>query len=181
MRADTWVPPLLLGEAFKLKSFFGFVCRSVSFLLTALGPDVHPGFLDVGNEYSALSMQIIYKGVRPSMGSRDFFLRTTRDRLGIPGESTGSQCDVVRSRLITEVRVSSHLGNRAETRGFYGADFFRSSDTSTESVVFSRATHVRENHCEWHDAVKSDLFSRLLRRFRPENDKLVKKWAGSSE
>ena len=80
----------------KMVSCFVFVSRSVSFLLTALGPDVHPGFLDVGNEYSALSMQIIYKGVRPSMGSRDFFLRTTRDSLGSLHEAMGRRGEVVR-------------------------------------------------------------------------------------
>ena len=29
----------------------------------------------------------------------------------------------------------------AETRGFYGAGFFRGSESSAEPVVFSRATH----------------------------------------
>ncbi|QDV49055.1 hypothetical protein Enr17x_10700 [Gimesia fumaroli] len=48
----------------------------------------------------------------------------------------------LRCRLIIEVRVSSVLGNRAETSGFYSADILSGFETSPEPVVLTRARDV---------------------------------------
>ncbi len=114
--------------------------------------------------------QIICKGVGPSMGSRLFFLRTTRDRSGSYCESKRRRCEVLRCRLITEVRASSVFANLAETSRFYSADFLRGSRTSAEPVVFSRVTQVTGNYLKCHDSVKTDFFSRELRYFSSEDD-----------
>jgi len=57
-------------------------------------------------------------------------------------EVEGNQDEVVRCHLITEVQVSSVLGNRAETSGFYGAGMLSGSAESVEPVVFSHATQA---------------------------------------
>ncbi|QDT43574.1 hypothetical protein Pan241w_36760 [Gimesia alba] len=45
----------------------------------------------------------------------------------------------------------------AETRGFYGAEFFSAFGSSPEPVVFSRATHNRDD-LDVHDGVKRIFF-----------------------
>ena len=122
-----------------------------------------------------LNLQIIAKGVGPSRGSRCSFSRTTYDALGSHCESKGKRSETLRCRLITEVRLSRGLQNLAETSGLYSADFFRSSETSAEPVVFSRATQVTANHSEWRDAVKSDFFSGKLPDLSSEDSEPVRK------
>lgn len=51
------------------------------------------------------------------------------------------------------------LWNVAETSRFDGATIFRSSGSSTESVLFSRATHMRNHHFNRRDGVKSNMSS----------------------
>ena len=48
------------------------------------------------DKYTSLVLQIIVNGVSPSMGSREFFLRTTRDSLGSLDEAMGRRGDVMR-------------------------------------------------------------------------------------
>ncbi len=115
-------------------------------------------------------MQIFDKCVGASMGSRLFFLRTTRDRSGSYCESKRRRCEVLRCRLITEVRASSVFANLAETSRFYSADFLRGSRTSAEPVVFSRVTQVTGNYLKCHDTVKTDIFSRWLREFSSDDE-----------
>ena len=85
---------------------------------------------------------IIVTAVGESRGSRFYCLRTTCDRLGCLYEEVGTRCDVLRCRSITEVCASSDLEKRAETSGFYGADFFSDLRTSTEPVVLARVRDV---------------------------------------
>ena len=87
-------------------------------------------------------MLIIFRGVGASRGSRIFFLRTSCDPLGTLNEATGKRFEVLRYRLINEVRGSSAWENRAETSGFYGADFHSRTGISTEPVVPTRAPDV---------------------------------------
>ena len=62
-------------------------------------------------------------------------------------EADRSHYEALRCRSITEVRVSSVWGNRAETSGFYGADFISGFETSAEpECSLARATlstHVK--------------------------------------
>ncbi|QDV48989.1 hypothetical protein Enr17x_10040 [Gimesia fumaroli] len=97
--------------------------------------------------------KIIVNGVGESRGVRIY-------SLGSFYEAPGLRSETLRCRLITEVRVSSGLGNRAETSGFYGAGFFSDSDISAEPVVFSRATLTTLHHSKRREAVKMNLFSR---------------------
>ncbi len=77
--------------------------------------------------------------------------------------SGGDECrgrgEVRRSGSITEVHVSSVLANLAETRAFYSADIRSTSRSSTESVMLTRATHMRGDHGEPRVGVKRNLFS----------------------
>ncbi|QDT40866.1 hypothetical protein Pan241w_09250 [Gimesia alba] len=104
--------------------------------------------------------KIIVNGVGESRGVRIFSLGSSCDLLGSFYEALGLRSEGLRCRLITEVRVSSGLENRAKTSGFYGAGFFSDSDTSAEPVVFSRATLTTLHHFRGREAVKMNLFSR---------------------
>ncbi len=112
------------------------------------------------NKNTTLVMQIICNGVGVSIGSGKLFLRMTRDALATPDEAAGRRSEVVRCRLISEVRVSSVLDNRSGTSGFYSVDIFRSPGRSAEPVVFSRATLTPDHHSDGRDAVKSKIDSR---------------------
>lgn len=74
------------------------------------------------------------------MGNGKLLLRTTHDRLRSLHQVTGTRREALRCRLIIEVQVSRGLENRAETRAFHSADFFRNSNVSAEPEVSSRAT-----------------------------------------
>lgn len=100
------------------------------------------GFICGGNQDSISVMEIIVNGVGESMRSRLLFLRTTLERLRSLYEVTGRWCEVLRCRLISEVRVSRGWEQRAETSRFYGADVLSGSGTSTEPAVLTRAPDV---------------------------------------
>tara|TARA_R110002095_G_scaffold78106_3_gene67234 strand:- start:50755 stop:51042 length:288 start_codon:yes stop_codon:yes gene_type:complete len=93
------------------------------------------------------------------MGTGINVLRTTSDILGRLDEVERSWREVLRCRLITEVRASTGLENLAETSRFYSADIFRSSEASAEPVVFSRATQVRAHFFKRQEGVKTKMIS----------------------
>gem|GEM_PF-2080110 len=68
------------------------------------------------------------------------------------------QSNVSRSASITEVQVSIVLRNRSETSHFDSAPFEPLQIDSTESVLHSRATQIRD-HVERRVRVKGTLIS----------------------
>lgn len=90
-----------------------------------------------------------------------FKWRRSVDMLRSCDDESRSWGDVLRSESITEVQVRSLLENLAETSGFYSAGFCSSSCSSTETVIFTRATHQGDDGGEWPVGVKSDFFSRV--------------------
>ncbi|QDV48213.1 hypothetical protein Enr17x_02240 [Gimesia fumaroli] len=107
--------------------------------------------------------RIIVNGVGASMGKRFFFLQSTCDRLGSLYEAPGMRNEALRCRLISEVHRSSGLKNRAETSGFYGADFLSGTGISTESVVLTRArdfisaSSCRGSRCDPDQFIQGEL------------------------
>ncbi len=136
-RADTWVPPLHFVDEF----MFWF-CESICwFPARCARPECAFGPTWVWKKKIMLLMQIIVNGVRESIGSCLFCLRSTCDPPGSLNEVTGGLREALRSRLKNEGQVCRGLENLAETNGFYGADFRSGSGTSAEPVVFA---HARE-------------------------------------
>lgn len=86
---------------------------------------------------------IFTNGVGRSRGSGKFTLRKGVDLSRSEGEEGGIRGEVWRYGSITEVRASTGLENRAETRGFVGADWELLLHVSVPNMVSTRATHNR--------------------------------------
>ena len=117
-------------------------CKSIlHFPARCVRPGCAVELVRTWDNISMFVKKIIVNGVERSRGIRKLCLRTTCEVLGSTDDVAGSLRETLRCRLITEVQVSRSLGNRAETSGFDSADFLSGSETSTESVVFSRVRH----------------------------------------
>ncbi len=125
-RADIWGSLLLFED-----NFMVWFC-TLRCLVSALDDMVRDPGLLVLFFLRLCERCIICNGVEPSRGSMKIFLRTTCDLPGSSDEDPGRGNDMLRCQSINEVQMRSDFENRAETRGFYSADFFRDSEKSAE-------------------------------------------------